>query len=61
MMGEHDGPSPKGTSPSLKKEVPTQATTWMDLEDIMFMKSASHKGQVLNNFTYMRPLEASDS
>ena len=49
------GPSPKGTSHSLKKEVPTQATTWLDLEDIMFMKSTSHKGQVLKNLTYMRP------
>lgn len=25
------------------------------------MKPTSHRGQVLNNLTYMRPLEASDS
>ena len=41
-----------------RKEILTQATTRTGLEDIMFMKSTSHKEQVLNDFTYMRPLES---
>lgn len=42
---------------SLKgKEIPTHATTWMNLEDIV-LNEIGTKGQIVYDSTYMRSLE----
>lgn len=46
---------------TLKKEILTHATTWMNPEDIMRSETSQTKGQTLYDSTYMRPLEDSDS
>ena len=38
-----------------------QALTWMNLEDIMLMKSAGHKRTHTHNSTYMKLLRSSKS
>lgn len=34
---------------------------WMNSEDIMLSETISHKGQIKDDFTYMRSLEQSNS
>ena len=44
-----------------RKEILTQATSWMNLEDIMLSDISQAKGQILYNCTHMRALEESNS